>query len=63
MARKAEIEKDNFITQASFDPKKINPKQLVNYDKYNLQQNSLNGPKDPNSEKMPKKVTKSFKMC
>ena len=55
MARKAEIEKDNFITQASFDPKKINPKQLVNYDKYNSQQNSVNGPKDPNSEKMAKK--------
>ena len=30
------------------------PKKCVNYDKYNSQQNSVKGPNDPNSEKMPK---------
>ena len=46
----ADMEKDNFFTQTWFEPKKIfYPKKCVNYYTSNMQQNSLKGPKDPNS--------------
>ena len=40
-----------FFTQAWFEPKIFYLKKCVNYDKYNSRQNSVKGPKDPNSAK------------
>ena len=49
------MQKDNFFTQTWFEPKIHYPKNCVNYNKSNLQQISVKGPKDPNSaKKMPK---------
>ena len=39
------------------------PKMGVNYDKSNLRQKSVKGPKDPNSAQKFQKVTKRSKMC
>ena len=50
-----EMQKDNFFTQARFEPKKIYPKKCVNHDKSNSRQNSEKGPKDPNSAKKAQK--------
>ena len=49
------MQKDKYFTQAWFQPKILYPKKCVNYDKSNLQQNSVKGPKDPNSPKNAKK--------
>ena len=50
--KEAEVEKDYFFTQARLKQKLFYPKKCVNYDKSDLQQNSV---KDPNSErKIPK---------
>ena len=38
-------------TQIWFEPKIFYPKKCVKYDKSNLRQKSLKGPKDPNSAK------------
>ena len=46
-----DMQKDNFFTQIWFEPKIFYPKKCVNYDKSNLRQNSVTGPKDPNSAK------------
>ena len=52
------MQKDNFVTQARFEPKICYPKKCVNYDKSNSPQNSVNGPKDPNVPKNAKKLHK-----
>ena len=58
------MEKDIFfLTQTWFESKIFDPKNCINYDKPNLQQNNIKGPKDPNRGKNAKKVTYSFKMC
>ena len=41
---KPDMEKYNFL----HEPKIFHPKKCVNYNKSNLQQNSVKGPKDPN---------------
>ena len=51
------MQKDNFFTQAWFQPKICYPKKCVNYDKSNSRQNSVKGPKDPNGTKKGQKVT------
>ena len=50
------MEKDTFSTQIWLEPKTFDQIKCVNYNKSNLEQNSVTGPKDPNSaKKMPKK--------
>ena len=44
-------------TQPRFEPKYFYSKKWVNYDKCNLRQNSVKGPKDPNSATKKPKVT------
>ena len=51
------MEKDNFFTQIWFELKKIYQKMYVNYDKYNLGQNSVKGPKYPDSASIFQKIT------
>ena len=46
-----------FFTQSWFEPNIFYPKKCVNFDKSNSQQNSVKGPKDPNSAKKGQKVT------
>ena len=48
------MQKDNFFTQAWFQPIIFFLKKGVNYDKLKLRQNSVKGPKYPNRKKMPK---------
>ena len=44
----ADMKKGNFFTQRGFEPKKFFfLKKCVNYNKLNLQQNRIKGPKDP----------------
>ena len=60
------MQKDNLFAQTCFEPKIFYPKKCVNYDKSNSRQNSIKGPKDPNSEKNDKKlhkVPKCAKKC
>ena len=45
------MQKDKFVTQAWFGPKIFYSKSCVNYDKSNLRQNGVKGPKEPNSAK------------
>ena len=43
------------FTRARFKPNQFYTKKCINYDKSNLRENSVKGPKDPNSaKKMPK---------
>ena len=51
----ADMQKHNFFTQAWFEPKIFYPKKFVNYDESNSRQNSVKGPKDPNSSENAKK--------
>ena len=53
------MQKDNFFTRARFEPQLFYPKKCVNYDKSILRQNSVKGPKEPNSAKKFQKITKS----
>ena len=46
----ADMKKTIFFTQRGFEPKNI-LKKCVNYNKSNLQHNSIKGPKDPNIAK------------
>ena len=46
-----------FLTQRGFEPKIFYLKKCVNYNKSNSRQNSVKGPKDPNSAKKCQKVT------
>ena len=46
--KEPDMQNDIFFTQTWFEPKIFYPKKCVNYDKSNLQQNSVRGPKDPN---------------
>ena len=46
-----EMQKDNFFTQRSFEPKLFYPKKCVNYDKSTLRQNIVKGPNEPHSAK------------
>ena len=50
-----DMQKDKFFTQTWFQPKIFYPKKCVNYNEWNLRQNSVKGPKDPNSAKNYKK--------
>ena len=43
--------KRQLFTQTWFQPEIFNLKKCVNYEKSNLGQNSVKGPKDPNSSK------------
>ena len=53
------MQKDNYFTRARFEPKYFYPKKCVNYDKSTLQQNSVKGPKEPNSNINFKNVLKN----
>ena len=55
--RSPDMQKDNSVTEAWFEPKIFYTKKCVNYDKSNSQQNSVTGPKNPNSAKKCQKVT------
>ena len=47
-----DMKKDHFFfTQTWFEPEIFYPKKCMNYDKSNRRQNSVKGPKDPNSAK------------
>ena len=52
----ADMKKAIFFTQRGFEPKIFYQKKCENYDKSNLRQNSVKGPKDPNNAK---KMSKS----
>ena len=68
------MQKDNFFTQTWFQSKIFYPKKFVDYDKSDSQQNSVKGPKDPNSatkkkpksnikyQNLPKNATKRGKL-
>ena len=47
----ADMKKTIFFTQRGFEPKIFYLKKCVNYNKTNLQHNSIKGPKDPNNAK------------
>ena len=55
--------KRQFFTDTWFESKIFYPKKCVNYNKSNLQQNSVKGPKDPNSEKKMSKIKKKVTKC
>ena len=56
----ADMLKDNFFTQTWFEPKIFYPRKCINYDKSNLQQDSVKGQKDPNSDKKNSKSNIKF---
>ena len=53
----SDMQKDKFVTQTWFQPKVFYPIKCVNYNKSNLRQNTVKGPKDPNSAKKLQKIT------
>ena len=60
----ADLQKYNFFfTQTWFEPKIVYPKKCVNYDKFDLQQNSVKSPKDTYSANKCERVTLSSKIC
>ena len=56
----AQRAKKQFFTQTWFEPKIFYPKKCVKYDKSNSHQNSVKGPKDPNSAKKCQKSNIKF---
>ena len=54
------MEKDTFSTQIWLEPKTFYQIKCANYNKSNLEQNSVTGPKDPNSAKKYQKSNIQF---
>ena len=59
----AGLQKDNFFTQARLEPKYFYPKKCLSYDKSTSQQNSVKGPKEPNSAKKNVKTRHKVLKC